>query len=160
MNKKYVEFDVLKEDFTICQVENGQILRLKQSLIDIAQVTDENGKTEIKLGLKEVSGVSTTVEIDTSDLELTDVSQVTEKDHVKELEFKIIKNPTNVYETEKSIILIITKVTKIFLTNKKDHANAPFLRYTAEHNMSIIKKAPDLEAQKNTNESKAEKTET
>ena len=66
----------------------------------------------------------------------------TEKDHVKELNFNIVKEIVNIYETKKSIILVGMRVKKIFLTNKVNANNEPILRFESSNAMNVVDK-PD-----------------
>lgn len=88
-----------------------------------------------------MSSVITTAEIDTSNLQYMPHEQVTEKDVVKELNFKVLKEVINVYETNKSIIIVSPQLQKLFLTNKKDNKNNPILRYIMKSGVNILSKS-------------------
>lgn len=66
---------------------------------------------------------------------------MTEKDEVKPLKFKIIKEPVNIYETERFLIFIVTMVKKISITNKKDKTDNPILRFTSDKQISTLDKS-------------------
>jgi len=134
MKKEYIDFTPIKEDYSIYELENGQRLKFRQYVSTIVKNPDlpkKDGKEAADFGMKTDSYVETPIEIDTSELEEADKNNVTQDDVVKELKFKIIKEPVNIYETEKSIILIISKTTKVYLTNKKDKTGNPIIRFTS-----------------------------
>ena len=139
MIKEHIDFKTIREEFSEYEIENGQILKLKHILVDIVNEPIE-GKLRGKLGTKDISYVYTPEGIDTTGMEISTPEQVTEKDQVRELSFKPTKEVINIYETEKSLILIITGISKIFLTNKKDKENAPIIRYTGQHGIEVIEK--------------------
>ena len=140
MNKEHVDFTTIREDFSVYEIENGQILKVKQILTDVVVETIEDNKKISSLGLKEFSSLITNVEIDTSKLEYAISDQITEADQVKELQFRSIRELINIYETNKSLILLVPRVQKVFLTNKKDHTNAPILRYKSITTFNLIDK--------------------
>jgi hypothetical protein len=43
-NKEHVDFSTIREDFNIYEIENGQVLRVKQTLTDIIVEAKENNK--------------------------------------------------------------------------------------------------------------------
>jgi hypothetical protein len=140
MNKEHIDFITIREDFNVYEIENGQILKVKQILTDVVVETIEDNKKISNLGLKEFSTLITNIEIDTSKLEYATPDQITEADEVKELQFRSIRELVNIYETNKSLILLVPKLQKVFLTNKKDHANAPILRYKIITSFNLIDK--------------------
>jgi hypothetical protein len=130
MDKKHIPFITLREDYNEYEVENGQVLKLKLSLVDITASNNKGDDKASFLGIKSVAHVITDVKIDTSALEYSSAEQVSEKDNVKELRFRTIKQVISVYETTKHLVMIAPSVEKIFETNKKDKTNSPILRYT------------------------------
>jgi hypothetical protein len=91
MNKEHIEFSTIREDFNQYQVENGQLLKVKVMLTDIAVETADDEKKTSLIGIKDLSAIITDVKIDTSDLEYASMEEVTEKDIVKELNFRPIR---------------------------------------------------------------------
>ena len=73
-------------------------------------------------------------------MELVEPEKVSENDVIEETKFYPIRSATNIYETKNSIIIIISKVTSIRLTNKKDKKNIPILRYSSEVKINVINK--------------------
>jgi hypothetical protein len=132
-----VEYTTIREDFSVYECENGQMLRMKTVISNIYKDT-ENKKSGIDF--KDVSNVTATKPIDTSEYEESTPDQVTKEHEIKSLEFKPIKEIINIYETEKSIIMLYPIVEKIILTNKKDKKGEPILRYHAQNSLNIIDK--------------------
>jgi hypothetical protein len=143
MNKKdHIQFITIREDFNEYEVENGQTLRFKPSIVDLSIESKVGSNKGSQLGIKDISHVITNDEIDTSSMELSSAEAVTEKDQVRELKFVPNKQIINIYETQKHLILVAPFISKIFLTNKKDKTNSPILRYTYEMNINVIDKEP------------------
>jgi len=139
MDREHLAFSVIREEFSEYKVENGQILRAKPIVMDV-YTEDKDGKKLGGLELKEISFVITEVEIDTSSYEFAETSAVTEEHQTKELKFTTVKRSVNVYETDKTIILVAPEITKIFLTNKKDKTSSPILRYVSDTNVNVVDK--------------------
>jgi hypothetical protein len=136
---QHIPFSVIREDFCECKVENGQILRMKSVVMDIFN-EEKNEKVGSGINFNQVSHVITTVNIDTSELQFAEATNVTEKDQVTELSFVTTKQIVNIYETDKSVILVTPDVEKIFLTNKKDKTNSPILRYISRTSVNVVQK--------------------
>jgi hypothetical protein len=121
MNKEHIPFIPLKEDFNEYRVENGQLLKVKTVLTDVAVETLEPGKKTSRLGVKDFSIIITDVDIDVSKMEYATPEQISDVDVVGELRFTTVKESVNIYEIQKLLILIATRVDKIFMTNKKSY---------------------------------------
>jgi len=142
--KKDIEFTTIREDLNIYEVENGQILKAKSIVTAISEGEDKKGKFG-DLGFQNISHVVTPKKIDTTDYEYLPAEQITDKHETKKLNFKIVKEIINVYETDKLIILVDPRVEKISLTNKKDKDDNPVLRYRTGIAISVIPKRPEEE---------------
>ncbi len=143
MIEERVDFTTVREDFSEYEVENGEVLRVKAVVTEIINKTDGDKETGGDIRFSTISKISASDPIDTTDLELeSDPNKVTEKDEVKELKFKTIKEIVNIYETANSLILVIPCVTKIVLTNKKDPNNLPRLRYLLVTDVAVTSKKP------------------
>lgn len=142
MAKKIVDYVTIREDFSVYECENGQILRMKTSITNIYNDTDSK---QSGVNFKDISNVTTTTPIDTSEFEESTSEQVTEENEIKKLEFKPIKEIINIYETEKSLIILYPVIEKIFLTNKKDKDGNPFLRYHSKNSLNVIDKKMFIE---------------
>jgi DNA polymerase III alpha subunit (gram-positive type) len=140
MNKEHIPFIPLKEDFNEYRVENGQLLKVKTVLTDVAVETLEPGKKTSRLGVKDFSIIITDVDIDVSKMEYATPEQISDVDVVGELRFTTVKESVNIYEIQKLLILIATRVDKIFMTNKKDLTNNPIIRYTSHTGLSSVDK--------------------
>lgn len=140
MDKKYVDFNTIREDYNVYQIENGHILKLKKVLSNIYQKKDPNGKGIADIDTQDFSYVATPIDIDTSELETADPKDVTAKDNVKELKFTVLKDGLNIYETKNTIIIISNDVSNIFITNKKDKKGIPIYRYTAHGAVNLLEK--------------------
>lgn len=141
MTREHIKFSTIREDFNEYEIENGQILKVKIMLVDVLVETREDRKKDSTLGFRDFSNVITEGEIDTSNLEFASTEQITEKNQVKELKFKAIKEVVNIYETSKFLILVSPNITNVFLTNKKDQSNSPILRYTYGLGINTIDKS-------------------
>lgn len=139
MNKVLVQFTTIREDFSTFECDNGQILRLKPTIVTIIQIQDGDKKTS-SIDFKDVSGVFTPSPIDTSDLEMAKPEDVTAENEVRELDFKMTKQVINIYETDHSLIILLPEVEKISVTDKKDKNGDPILRYTMKNSISVIDK--------------------
>lgn len=136
----HVDFQCIREDFCTYEAENGQVLKIKNSVVDIKNKKDDQEQPSVHIGLRDVSSVITPKPVNTSDYEYMPPEQVNEKHQIKELKFKPKREVVNIYETANSIILADTKVRNIFLTNKKDGKGDPILRYQVDTGISIIQK--------------------
>jgi hypothetical protein len=123
----------VKQDLNYYRAENGQILKMKMMLTDI-KVDDTKSSL---IGLKYFSVTITENDIDTSRLEYSTPEQITDKDIVSELGFSTLKETVNIYETQKALLFVTPRVLKVFLTNKKDVANSPLLRFTHRTSLNI-----------------------
>ncbi len=134
----HIDFRVIREDFNIYEVENGQILKEKQMLTDISiidEIDKKDNKNMSQFGFNPFSYVITSKEIDTSNMESANPANITEKDQIKELSFRTIQEIVNIYETNKVLIFVKSRVRKIFWTNKKDIGkipHVPILRFESE----------------------------
>lgn len=136
-----IEFTTIRDDFCEYEIENGQILKAKTSIINVVNFKDKDGNVKGGVGLQPYSNVITPSDVERYGIEFTK-GPATEKDQVKELSFKTKREIMNVYETKKSIILVGFRMQKIFLTNKVDDRNAPILRYQSNNAVNVIDK-PD-----------------
>jgi len=66
---------------------------------------------------------------------------IRDEDVVGEMDFEPIEQPTNIYETEKSVIMVQTTVRQISETDKKDSAGNPILRFQSSPVVSTNQKA-------------------
>ena len=135
-----VPFDVMREDYSVYEIENGQILKVKQSITEIINTNDPDPAKQSKISSKTISVCTTIKKIDTSDLEESTPDKTVISDQTHELKFKMIKEPVNVFETKISILLLNTHIYKIFATTKKDHNGDPIIRFSAVHDLAITKK--------------------
>ena len=139
MNKAQIPFVTIREDFSTFECENGQTLRVKLPIVEIIKIQDGD-KENSAISFNEISHVFSSTPIDTSNLEMARSEDVTAENQVKELEFKMTNQTINLYETEKSLIVLVPVVEKIFITDKKDKDNNPILRYVMKNSVSIISK--------------------
>ena len=140
MKEERVDYNTIRDDFSVYEIENGQILKVKQSLVDIVNQINENEKHgSIKSQL--YSFVITPDDVERYDIEY-EQGTATEKDQVKELKFKPIREIINIYETKKLFILVGVKVEKVFLTNKINKDNEPILRYQSVNGVDVMEKPP------------------
>lgn len=137
-----IEYSTIREDYCIYEIENGQVLRTKVTITSIGNEINENtNEKKGKMSFSNVTTVDNPAGIDASNLEYSPTDKVTENDVVKELDFTPKKEVINIYETNKMLILISSKVTKVGLTNKRDDTNAPILRFTNDVGVQSIEKS-------------------
>lgn len=141
MKEERIEYSTIRDDFSVYEIENGQILKAKTSLVDLTNLTDDQGIKKGGAKIQPYSYVITPPDVEKYDIDYT-VGQPTEKNQVKELKFKIIKEIVNIYETKKLLILAGLKVEKVFLTNKMDKKKSPLLRYQSLNGVDVIEKLP------------------
>ncbi len=139
MNKSQIPFVTIREDFSTFECENGQTLRVKLSVVEIIKIQDDD-KENSAISFNEISRVFSSTPIDTSNLEMARPEDVTAKNQVKELEFNMTNQIINLYETEKSLIILVPIIEKIFITDKKNQDDNPILRYVMKNSVSIINK--------------------
>ena len=139
MKEERIEFLPIRTDYSVFEVENGQILKIKLEIVDVINTSKSKQNPTAKVQTKIVSHVISPKDIDISSLELS-TGTVTEKDHVKELNFKTINEVVNIYETKGSFILTVLKLEKVYLTNKKNTQDEPILRFTSNNGIDIIQK--------------------
>jgi hypothetical protein len=138
MDTKHIDFKTVREDFNEYELENKQLLRVKQTIVDI--IRDAVDTKNANLKMKDISHVITSANIDTTGMEYSKPETVTELDEVGDIRFKAKKEIINIYETEKAIILVTLKINNVKLTNKKDKEGAPILRYTANTAVNVVEK--------------------
>jgi hypothetical protein len=130
----------IKEEFDEYELEDGNILRVKQALITFAFADDskvvEKGKKIVNtiLQAKLVAGIVPTGEVDTTNLVENLVEPLRKEDRVKEVGFKPIRTHLNIYETDEVLILTRNHLQKVWLTKSKDNAGIP--RYWVEATIS------------------------
>ena len=126
----------IKEEFDEYELEDGNILRAKHVLIIFSFTKDtkmdESGKKIVKTfsQSKLVTGVIPTGDVDTSKLIEASGDSITEKDRVKEIQYKTKKTHLNIYETDEALIFVRNKLKKVWSTKLKDKAGLP--RYWVE----------------------------
>ena len=136
---KNIDFTTIREDMSVYEVENGQILKAKQIVIVITEGEDKKGKFG-DLGFHAVSHVYSPPNMDTSGLEFSETEQVTDDDEADDLKFTVKKQVINVYETDDVIILVNSKVEKISSTTKKDKTGNHILRFRSGIEVNVIPK--------------------
>ena len=139
--EEIIEFTTIRDDFSEYELENGQILKAKTSVVNVVNVKDKDGKEKGGVGLQPFTHVITPSNLERYGIEYTK-GVATEKDQVKELNFKTKREVMNIYETKKSVILVGFKMEKIFLTNKVNDRNEPILRFQSKNALNVIDK-PD-----------------
>ena len=140
MTKKNIDYITIREDFSIYECENGQILRLKSTLSSLVADEEEGKETRTGIELKEISNVFTPKPIDTADLKTAKPEDVTKENEREELKFKPLKVINSIYETEKSLIIICPMLEKIILTDCKDSSGNPIVRYALKNALNVIAK--------------------
>ena len=141
MEKKYVEFNTIREDYNVYEIENGQILKIKKVLGNIYQNKGSDSAPTADIETQDISYVATHVEIDTSEYEVADPTEVTEKDQLGELKFTILKEGLNIYETKNSLIIISNDIQHLYSTKKKDKKGKPIYRFTIRGVVNVLEKS-------------------
>lgn len=142
MKRKEINFSIIREKFSSYRVENGQTLRMLKLVADVF-MEDNTAPNEAKFTMKDLSYAITPPDVNRYDIKYTR-GDPTEDDRIKELKFKIEYEPTNIYETNDSFILLGGFLEKVFLTNRVDASNNPKLQYVTQTYMTTIPKpTPD-----------------
>ena len=136
----HLDYDTIREDYNVYEIENGQILKSKVSVVDFIEKDEAKGEISGQLGFMNISEIYTTKPIDTSDLKESTQDKVTDDDVVKELKFTIKKESINIYESEKLFLLVGDRVEKIMLTNKKNNKGDPIVRYRIDMGVNVVPK--------------------
>ncbi|MBI1663986.1 MAG: hypothetical protein IS860_11010 [Nitrosopumilus sp.] len=139
MREERIDYNTLRDDFSIYEVENGQILKVKLSIVDVVNKIDGDNAKKGSVGTNPYSHVITPSDIERYDVKY-EQGVASDKDHVKELKFTTVSEIINIYETKKLFIFSGIRVEKIFLTNKVDSANNPRLRYESVSVIDAIEK--------------------
>jgi hypothetical protein len=139
MKSNNVDYSTVKEDFNIYEIENGQILKVKNGLVEIKNI-EKDGKVGSQFAIKTVSHVITPTPLDTSGMELSTLEAVTDEHIVKQLKFKLVKQATCIYETEKFVLISETELIDVFLTNKKVRDGEPILRLKSNSEIGLFPK--------------------
>lgn len=141
MREERIEYNTIRDDFSVYEVENGQILKAKFSLVDILSDIDSNEKRG-SVRVQPYSYVITPNDIEKYGIKY-EQGIATEEDQIRELKFTPLSEIINIYETKKFFILVGIKVKKVFLTDKinSDDDDAPILRYQSLNEFSIIEKS-------------------
>jgi len=142
MREERIEYNTIRDDFSSYEVENGQILKVKISVVDIINKIDGDTQKQGSVATNPYSHVITPSDIERYDIKY-ERGMATEKDQVKELKFTTINEIINIYETKKLFIFAGIKVEKIFLTNKINNKDEPILRYQSVNAIDVIQK-PNL----------------
>lgn len=141
MEKKYVEFNTIREDYNAYEIENGHILKVKKVLTNIYQNKgSDDAVPTADIQTQDLSFVATPVEIDTSEYEVAEPTDVTDKDHVGELKFTILKEGLNIYETKNSLIIISDELLHLYFTKKKDKKGVPIYRFVLRGAINVLEK--------------------
>ena len=140
MKIKHLDYEVIREDFNTYEIENGQVLKSKVSVVDFSEKDDVKGGISGNLGFRNITQIYSTKFIDTSNLEESTSDKVTDDDVVNELQFTIKKESINIYESEELFILVNDRVEKIMLTNKKDDKGDPILRLRLDIGINVVPK--------------------
>jgi len=142
MDEERVKYNTIRDDFSSYNVENGQILKVKLSVVDVINTMDGD-KKKGSVSIIPYSHVVTTPNLRRYDM-IYERGAATEQDQVKELKFTTVDEVINIYETKKLFIFAGLRVEKIFLTNKADDHDNPILRYQSTHGVSVSAK-PNFE---------------
>jgi hypothetical protein len=142
MTRKMINYITIREDYSVYECENGQILRVKTT---ISNIYDDDQSKKTGIDFKDISSVTTLTPIDTTEYEESTPEQVTAEHEIRTLKFKSLKQIINIYETEKSLIVLYPVIENIYLTNKKDKQGDPILRYLAKNSLNVIDKKMFIE---------------
>ena len=138
----------IKEEFNEYELEDGNVLRVKQ--VAISFLLSEEEKIESKevkkvntvANFQLVTGIIPTgemkLEIQEKTPELIEV--VTKDKFVKELSFKQITDNLNFYETDELLIIVRTFLNKVYLTSVKDNIGNPRYHIEAAASAEILQK--------------------
>ncbi len=140
MTEEHIEYHTIRDDFSSYGVENGPILKVKLSVVDVINLIGENDKEKRNVVTKLYVHVITTSDLERHDIKY-EQGAATEKNQVKELKFTSVNKVINIYETAKFFIFADIKVDKIFLTDKVDIANNSLLRHYFTQEVNIIAKS-------------------
>jgi hypothetical protein len=141
MTIEYIDYTILRQDFSEYQAEEGLVLRMMTLVTDMRLETDENNNKNAYIGTKDITKVLLTKPFDTSQMELGHPEHVTEEDEIRNLEFTPVKEVINIYETKKDLIILTTRVERVGLTNKKDKDGLPILRFGVLTGVNLLDKA-------------------
>ncbi len=139
MREERIDYNTIRDDFSSYEVENGQILKVKLSTVDVMYTFDGDSEKKGSVATNSYSYVITPSDVERYEVEY-EIGPASEQDQIRELNFKPIREIINIYETEKFFIFSGIKVEKIFLTNKTDVTNNPILRYQSINAIDIIEK--------------------
>lgn len=140
----------IKEDFDEYDLEDGNILRVKQVLITFGFTEDvkkdEKGDKLVKTlaNFQLVTGVIPTKEVDTSNLKLNPSGVIDPSERVKKVNFKPKKTHLNIYETDETIIFIRNNLLSVWATPYKDKIGYPTYHVEALAQLTVQPKPPKI----------------
>ncbi len=127
LSNKQIKFNVIRQAPSSYYVENGQTIK---HLGVVSDIRDKVG-SDPPMGevvMNDVTHVITPLDITRDvDLKIVKGSVPTKKNRVRELKFETEDEVINIYETKNHIVLVISVVRKVFLTNMVDDQNNPLL---------------------------------
>jgi hypothetical protein len=115
--EEHIGFTIIREDFNEYEIENGLHLRLKPVVSDMVRKVDKNSFVLISDLISKIIM-----------LFKKDPSNELRYDVTKELQFRPLKETISIYETEKTIVLVVYQLERVFPTNEKNNEGTPNLR--------------------------------
>lgn len=121
----------IREEFNEYELEDGNILRIKDVLIGFGfgdKVEKKaSGQTSIKafVSIQQVIGIIPTGDVDTSGLELLPNRIITEKDRKDKMKFTEKQASINLYETDEHLIIVRGRLNQVWTTPFKDRNDIP-----------------------------------
>ena len=146
MSYKRIKFNVIRQASSSYRVENGQTIK---HMAVISDIRDKVG-SDPPIGevvMNDVTHVITPLDITRDvDLEIVEGSVPAKKNRIRELKFEIEDEVINIYETKNHIVMVVSMIKKVFLTNMVDEQNNPILHCDNKVGVSTI---PKLTSQSN-----------
>lgn len=127
--EEHISFTTVKEDFNEYEIEDRLHLRLKPVVSDMIRKGKESSFVLIfDLVSRTMMSIG------------KNSSREIIYDETKELQFRLLKEAINIYETDKLIILVAFRLEKAFPTNDRTNEGAPILRTEGSTLVNIIEK--------------------
>jgi len=138
MTKKRLDFKVIREDWSEYKVEDGSLVKVKNSISEIIETGRKKGnKKELLFGTNYVFFKEETPD----DVGTPSENQtITDEDIDRELKFEIINEPINIYDVpDKFIILQKNTLEKLVRTKKFNLEGKRIYNYTVECAVNVVK---------------------
>lgn len=138
VKREFINFTTVREEYSTYKLENGLTFYVKSPITRIYTEFDGD-KTTHGINSALISGVNMPSKFNTSNLKLL-TSDVTDDDITKKLRIVQRKEVVNIYEIEKSFLVLGFHMNMISATDKKYSDDTPALRFNYDTAITVVDK--------------------